>query len=146
MLMDYDETHKVYLIRVPRQDAGTIRALMTEHGLDLSIPLSTPQEACLFTREPYAAVTFIEHATPGAQSQLSTLFTAIAASWDASPSASPFALPASMMKNSPASKNWRSKPFRATGPLSIVVQKQVSFCGPGQAMTTVVAASRFASQ
>lgn len=92
--LDYNADHKVYLLRVPRQDAGTIRTLMTEHGLDLSVPLSTPQEAVLFTKEPYAAVTFFCHGTPSAQSQLAMLKTAIEQSWDAEPSSTAFALPA----------------------------------------------------
>lgn len=93
MQLDYNETHKVYLIRVPRQDAGLIRSLMTDHGLDLSIPLSSSETACLFTREPYAAVTFFDKATPAARSQLLALNTAIAASWDPASSATSFALP-----------------------------------------------------
>ena len=82
MILDYDEAHRVYLIKVQRQadGVGAIQELMRDHGLDLSIPLSSPQEAVLFTREPYAAVTFHRYATPAAMRSLSGLIQALDAS------------------------------------------------------------------
>jgi len=81
MILDYNEAGKMFVLRVPRNEGHDIRALMVEHGLDLSIPASTAQEAVLFTHEPYAAVTFIKFATPAAHAQLDALAELIAASW-----------------------------------------------------------------
>jgi SWI/SNF-related matrix-associated actin-dependent regulator 1 of chromatin subfamily A len=47
--------------------------MMLNHGFDLSLPRSDNQNVTLFTREPYAAVTFIASATPAAQVSLATI-------------------------------------------------------------------------
>ena len=98
MILDYQPDHRVFLLSVPRNigppnDTPTLRELMADHGLDLSIPLSTPSTACLFTREPYAAVTFFKHGTPAACHMLASLHGAIEASWKDS-SQRLFAVPA----------------------------------------------------
>ena len=80
MRLDYHPDTGAFTLEAPRWECDP-QALMQEHGLDLSLPRSTPQVAMLFTREPYAAVTFYEHATPAAQAQLKTLQREIAASW-----------------------------------------------------------------
>lgn len=54
---------------------------MREHGLDLSLPASTPGAAVLFTREPYAAASFGKYATPAARAQLHGILQEIEASW-----------------------------------------------------------------
>ena len=72
MILDYHEPSRTFLLTVDRHGspqtdgAPSIRDLMADHGLDLSIPLSSSTQAVLFTREPYAAVTFFRHGTPGA--------------------------------------------------------------------------------
>ena len=95
MILDYHEPSRTFLIKVPRQgDTPSIRDLMADHGLDLSLPLSTPETACLFTKEPYAAVTFFKHGMPGARSCLASLNTAIEASWNNGDGLCAYAVPA----------------------------------------------------
>ena len=80
MILDYNSTSQAFFLRVHR-GSQDIRTLMREHGLDISIPASTPETACLFTHEPYAAVTFIDVATPRAREVLQPLADIIKASW-----------------------------------------------------------------
>ena len=80
MQLDYNTATKAFILRVPR-GSQDIRALMVEHGFDMSLPASTPGEAVLFTHEPYAAVTFIEFATPAARAILAPIADIVAASW-----------------------------------------------------------------
>ena len=80
MQLDYNPATKAFILRVPR-GSQDIRALMVEHGFDMSLPASTPGEAVLFTHEPYAAVTFIEFATPAARAILAPIADIVAASW-----------------------------------------------------------------
>ncbi|TXH46980.1 MAG: DEAD/DEAH box helicase [Desulfurellales bacterium] len=70
MILDYVDSTRSFVLRVPRSDADEIRTLMTEHGLDFSQPASTPSTAVLFTREPFAAASFFRYATPYAYAQL----------------------------------------------------------------------------
>jgi SNF2 family DNA or RNA helicase len=82
MILDYVDGSKAFVLRVPRGEAD-IRPLMMEHGLDLSTSDSTAAEAVLFTREPYAAVTFFKYATPAAKQMLKGLADQISLSWKA---------------------------------------------------------------
>lgn len=81
MILDYAGKTGAYILRVPRSDAKLVQSLMREHGLDFSTTASTSREAVLFTREPYAAASFGEYATPAARQQLGGILAEIAASW-----------------------------------------------------------------
>src|ERR1700723_3404316 len=81
MILDYNEAQETFLLRVPRHEGHDLKTLMIDHGLDMSIPASTPQEAVLFTSEPFAAVTFIEYGTPAAKRKLKGLSDIITSSW-----------------------------------------------------------------
>ncbi len=80
MQLDYVESTKAFVLRVPRFEADP-RTLMDEHGLNMSLADSTPDTAVLFTREPYAAVGFWAYASERARSRLAGLQTQIEASW-----------------------------------------------------------------
>ncbi|MGE3279714.1 MAG: SNF2-related protein [Alphaproteobacteria bacterium] len=69
-----------YVLYVPRGE-GDPAELMREYGLDLSAPATTPREAVLFTREPFAAASFHEFATPAARAQLGYIVEQIERSW-----------------------------------------------------------------
>ena len=69
MQLDYNETADLFFLKVPRIEADP-RMLMKEYGLAFSTPASTPDVACLFTAEPYAAACFNHCATPKAQAAL----------------------------------------------------------------------------
>lgn len=86
MQLDYIEKTQLFTLRVPRREIVPghqldPQVLMREYGLDLSGPASTPQEALLYTRQPYAAASFAEFATDAARGQLGPLLTEIEASW-----------------------------------------------------------------
>lgn len=81
MQLDYNAAGSFFFLRVPRSDAKLVSTLMTEHGLDFSLSASTPSEAVLFTREPYAAVDFAEHGTDRAKTELAVTLAAIRSSW-----------------------------------------------------------------
>ena len=72
MQLDYSPTKSAFVLRVPRGE-WDIQELMTDHGLDFSLPASTEREAVLFTREPYAAATFARYATPDARDKLAPM-------------------------------------------------------------------------
>lgn len=72
MILDWNPSTDIYFLRVPRNEAD-VGELMNEYGLDLSIPNSNTTEAVLFTREPYAAATFGNYATPRAHERLAVL-------------------------------------------------------------------------
>jgi SWI/SNF-related matrix-associated actin-dependent regulator of chromatin subfamily A-like protein 1 len=80
MLLDWVESTKLFVLRVPRSDSIDIFELRTSYGLDFSVPASTPQEAVLFTGEPYAAASFAEFATPAAYTKLKGILDAVALS------------------------------------------------------------------
>lgn len=86
MILDFVEGTGAYIVRVPREEATLIQALIREHGLDFSTSSSTSSEAVLFTREPYAAVTFFEHGTQRAKRNLEKLHGQIGQSFMASSS------------------------------------------------------------
>lgn len=79
MILDYNAQTRAYILKVPR--GPEVRAIMSEHGFDFSTPASTPETAVLFSREPYAAVAFYNHATPAAQAQLQSIQNEVEASW-----------------------------------------------------------------
>lgn len=81
MQLDYIQKTGAYTLWVPRASGISVQDLMMDHGLDLSATASTADQACLFTREPYAAVTFRDHATARATARLGGLITEIDASW-----------------------------------------------------------------
>jgi SNF2 family DNA or RNA helicase len=83
MQLDYNPGRESYILRVQRGEAD-VKALMREHGLDFSTPASTADEAVLFTREPYAAVTFFDSATERARNNLAKIKAEIDESWKAS--------------------------------------------------------------
>ena len=71
MKLDFNPATGAYLIRVPRSNAAFAKTLQSEHGFDFSTTASHAGEAVLFTREPYAAATFSDIATPVAAQSLS---------------------------------------------------------------------------
>lgn len=77
--LDYNPGIKAYFLSVPR---GTLdpATLMQEYGLDFSVPDSTPDKAILYTRDPFAAASFHEYATPAARGGLDWIAKEIAAS------------------------------------------------------------------
>lgn len=81
MQLDYNARTSAFILRLPRNDAHEIQDLMNNHGFDFSTTGSTPNEAILFTREPYAACHFAPIGTPTALGQLAPYLTAIQASW-----------------------------------------------------------------
>jgi SWI/SNF-related matrix-associated actin-dependent regulator 1 of chromatin subfamily A len=81
LILDYVSSTRSFVVRVPRSSGTDVQLLMQEHGLDFSVPASTPGEAVLFTKEPYAAAAFGEYATPQAREQLHGILTEIDASW-----------------------------------------------------------------
>lgn len=81
VILDFNSATEAFILRVPRSEGHDLRALMIDHGLDMSIPASTAAEAVLFTHEPYAAVTFYKFATPEAKQKLKPLADMIALSW-----------------------------------------------------------------
>jgi SWI/SNF-related matrix-associated actin-dependent regulator 1 of chromatin subfamily A len=81
MILDYISAKSLFILRVPHPNRGMIKPYMHEHGLDLSAPDSSPQEAVLFTKEPCAAVTFWDVATERAKNVLATLKAEVDASW-----------------------------------------------------------------
>lgn len=82
MRLDYQPGSRKFTLFVDRADAP---AVMKEHGLDYSVPASSPQEACLFTAEPFAACAFAAYATPLALAELAAPLAQIRASWALEP-------------------------------------------------------------
>lgn len=81
MILDWNQSTKAFILRVGRQEGQDVQVLMRDHGLDLSLPASTPGEAVLFTKEPYCAASFGKYATPQARGQLHGIISEIEASW-----------------------------------------------------------------
>lgn len=82
MQLDYVPETKAYTLWVPRASGLNAKDLMLDHGFNLSTSKTTADRACLFTREPYAAVTFKDHATARARAELGPLVREIDASWN----------------------------------------------------------------
>lgn len=80
MILDWVPGTRSFTLTVQRWEHCP-ETLRDEHGLDLSLSASNAQQAVLFTKEPYAAVPFFEHATPAAAAQLQGIQTQIEASW-----------------------------------------------------------------
>lgn len=80
MILDFNSAKGLYFLRVPRGEAD-VEVLRREHGLDFSTSASTVAEAVMMTRDPFAAVTFIKHATTVAKNSLASLAGTIEASW-----------------------------------------------------------------
>lgn len=80
--LDFNPTNRTFILRVPRGEAEP-RTILEEHGLNFSSAESTPQEAVLFTKEPYAAVAFWEYASEGAKAPLAALQAKVESSWQA---------------------------------------------------------------
>ena len=81
MILDFVKSTGAFTLRIPRSNAKAVSKIMTEHGLDFSTSASTSGTAILFTKEPYAAVSFYKYATPHAIEQLCGIHTAIEESW-----------------------------------------------------------------
>jgi SWI/SNF-related matrix-associated actin-dependent regulator of chromatin subfamily A-like protein 1 len=81
MQLDFNPSNGAYILRVPRSERELVQALVREHGLDFSTTASTPETAVLFTREPYAAASFADVATPRARASMEGMLNEIAASW-----------------------------------------------------------------
>lgn len=86
MQLDYITATGKFVLWVPRVEADP-RDLMRDYGLDFSAPKSTPDTACLYTDQPYAAVPFFAVATPAAQRRLAGLQQRVDASWASLPGA-----------------------------------------------------------
>lgn len=70
MKLDWVNSTSAFTLTVPRGSATRVKTLIEDHGLNFSTAASTNAAAMLFTREPYAAVTFREFATPLALEQM----------------------------------------------------------------------------
>lgn len=80
MKLDFVPATGAYTLAVPRADNISPKVLMEEHGLNWAQKKSTTDTALMFTREPYAAATFREHATPAALAKMGHILTEIDAS------------------------------------------------------------------
>jgi SWI/SNF-related matrix-associated actin-dependent regulator 1 of chromatin subfamily A len=80
--LDYNPKQDVFFLLVPRLEADP-QTLMREYGFKFSQPGSTPEIACLFTAEPWAAASFAHVATERAAAELRWITEPINASWAA---------------------------------------------------------------
>lgn len=80
MKLDYNPSKLVYNLHVPRSSGVNVKELVEQHGLNFSSASSNANEAILFTREPYAAATFRDHATERALNTMRPLLAKIDAS------------------------------------------------------------------
>lgn len=80
MILDWVPATSAFTLTVNRREHD-VQSLMIEHGLDFSTPASTMQTGVLFTRDPYAAVSFWRFATERAAAQLLDIQQAIEHSW-----------------------------------------------------------------
>lgn len=83
MKLDYNPKNGRFVLFVPRNEHEDVNTLRFEHGLNFSITASTVDTCCLFTDEPYAAVTFYDQATAAAKAELETINREISTSWKA---------------------------------------------------------------
>lgn len=79
LLLDYNPDNQAFFLQVPRNSVP-VETLMTEYGLDFSVPDSTHDRAILFTRDPFGAASFHEYATTTARAQLDWIAREISAS------------------------------------------------------------------
>ena len=80
MILEWVPATGCYVLRVARGEADP-NELMRDYGLDFSAPRSSRAEAILYTKEPYAAVSFFKYATPAAQATLEEINRVVQASW-----------------------------------------------------------------
>lgn len=80
MKLDFIPKTGAYTLRVPRASGASVKSLIEDHGMNFSSIASTTNEALLFTREPYCAVTFREFGTPGVLTKLAPMIERIDAS------------------------------------------------------------------
>ncbi len=75
--LDYRPADGMFVFWLPREHVKsgelTPQILMNEHGFDMSLRASTSHMACLHTRDPYAAVTFLAYGTSAARQKLAAL-------------------------------------------------------------------------
>lgn len=83
MILDFVASTAAFTARVDRADKDLVQSLMNDHGWDFSSTASNRGTAILFTKEPYAAVSFIDSATPYARVQLQGIHDRIQESWRA---------------------------------------------------------------
>ena len=83
MILDYNARAESFILKVPRKESAVVQDLMRNHGLNFSISASDDKTAVLFTKEPFAAVTWWNDATPTAKHQLGGVHAEIEASWKA---------------------------------------------------------------
>jgi hypothetical protein len=81
MILDYVPQTRAFTLRLPRTESGKVQSLIREHGFDFSLKASTPREALLFTREPYAAASFGQYATDAARAEIADTLREVDASW-----------------------------------------------------------------
>ena len=81
MRLDFVPSTSAFTLKVPRRESDVVQHLMREHGFDFSLPASTADTAVLFSREPYAAASFANIATPAALEQLRPMLAQIDLSW-----------------------------------------------------------------
>lgn len=80
MELDYFDKTKKFTLKVPRDSGVDIKKLLTEHGLNYSTTASTVETACMFTENPYAAMTYSDSATSRAVQQFAHLLPELEAS------------------------------------------------------------------
>lgn len=81
MQLDWIPKTESFVLKIPRSEAALVQTVIAEHGFDFSQPASSPETAVLFTKQPYAAAAFSQHANANAQLQLCALVGEIDASW-----------------------------------------------------------------
>lgn len=81
MELDWVPDTESYVLRVPREEKSRVPELMGEYGFDFSKTASSPNEAVLFTKVPYAACALPGAMTERCRSNLSPLLTEIERSW-----------------------------------------------------------------
>lgn len=81
MILDWVPSTSCFTLRVPRANGAMVQKLISEHGFDFSLPASSSSTAVLFTKEPYAAASFGEYATPYARAQIQGILNEVSASW-----------------------------------------------------------------
>ena len=69
-ILDYIEKTECFVVKVSPANHPKVQQLTSHQGFHLSIPASTPETACLFTRDHRAAAYLGQHATARARVQL----------------------------------------------------------------------------
>lgn len=79
LTLDYNPETKAFFLLLPRGE-GDPAVFMQEYGLDMSMPDSTIQRACLYTCDPFCAASFHEYASTRARDQLGWIINEVEAS------------------------------------------------------------------